>query len=178
MPRNIETKRRCPDLAVVRSRSLAMGSFAQGKLVQADTYFAVSEGKLKLRQIEGAAQAELIRYERESTGIARASDYTIERIAAREAESLIARLAAQHGVRCVVRKVRELLLWRNVRIHLDTVDRLGTFVELESVVSEKTDEPTARLNFDECFATLHLGAMQEELKSYGDLLTPSPPAHR
>lgn len=159
----------------MRSRSLAIGAFAQGKLVQADTYFAVAEGKLKLREIDGAAQAELIRYERESTGTARASDYTVDRVAAREAESLIAKLADQHGVRCVVRKVRELLLWRNVRIHLDTVESLGTFVELESVVSETTDEPAARRNFDELFVTLKLDAMEEELNSYGDILASAKP---
>jgi adenylate cyclase, class 2 len=190
MPRNIETKRICTDLARVRSQGITIGAFAQGKLLQTDTYFVTNTGKLKLREIAGAAQAELIRYERELTGQARASDYTIEHVDVRDVERTIHDLSRAAGVRCVVKKSRELLLWRNVRIHLDTVEQLGTFVELESVVSDHTDEPTARKNFDEVFAALQLGAMPEELRSYGDLLaasshtiradaiTPSPPARR
>ena len=35
-------------------------------------------------------------------------------------------------VRVVVEKARRLLMWRNVRIHVDRVAGLGDFVELEA----------------------------------------------
>jgi adenylate cyclase, class 2 len=44
-------------------------------------------------------------------------------------------LADALGVRTVVEKRRRLIVWRNVRIHLDEVARLGRFVELEAVAA-------------------------------------------
>jgi adenylate cyclase class IV len=53
------------------------------------------------------------------------------------------------GARCrdrhtrVVAKRRHLLLWEGVRIHLDEVERLGTFIELEAVAPPDSDSPTS-----------------------------------
>ena len=56
-------------------------------------------------------------------------------------------LAAAHGIAGVVAKRRRLYLHRNVRIHLDDVEGLGSFVELESVLAvpgaESPDEAAA-----------------------------------
>jgi predicted adenylyl cyclase CyaB len=40
------------------------------------------------------------------------------------------------GVRGEVRKERRLFLWRHTRIHLDEVEGLGSFLELEGVARE------------------------------------------
>ena len=50
-----------------------------------------------------------------------------------------AALAAAIGVRVVVIKSRRLFLWRDVRIHLDNVEGLGTFIELEAVAPPDSD---------------------------------------
>jgi adenylate cyclase class 2 len=52
---------------------------------------------------------------------------------------LSAALAATIGVRVVVTKRRRLFLWRDVRIHLDNVERLGRFIELEAVAPPNSD---------------------------------------
>ena len=62
---------------------------------------------------------------------ARRSDYLVVPVA--EAARLKSLLAGILGVHRVVRKTREIALHENVRIHLDRVDGLGDFVELEAV---------------------------------------------
>ena len=69
----------------------------------------------------------------------RASEYTVTPVRD-EAAGLC--LVPKGKPLVVVRKRREVLLWDNVRIHLDAVDDLGTFVELEAVVDELHDEAT------------------------------------
>jgi adenylate cyclase class IV len=53
--------------------------------------------------------------------------------------ALCAALAAAIGIRGVVAKRRHLLLWQSVRIHLDEVEQLGTFIELEAVAPADSD---------------------------------------
>jgi adenylate cyclase, class 2 len=67
-------------------------------------------------------------------------------------------------------KTRRLLLWRNVRIHLDVVERLGTFVELESVVDVRFPEPAARANLQELIESLSLGDAEIVAVGYVDLM--------
>jgi adenylate cyclase class 2 len=137
---NVEFKARAGDLAAVARRALALGAVAAGTLRQRDTYFAVPDGRLKLREEtttppDGGAptsHAELIAYRRADERRARVSTY--ERRPVEDAPAAASELDAQYGRTVVVTKVRRLLTWRGVRIHLDDVAGLGTFVELEGVV--------------------------------------------
>ncbi len=46
-----------------------------------------------------------------------------------------------YGVKRVVKKTRDLYVYKNTRIHLDTVVDLGLFIELETVIHDgKNDE--------------------------------------
>jgi predicted adenylyl cyclase CyaB len=72
------------------------------------------------------------------------------------------------GLRTCVRKRREVWLYRNARIHLDTVDGLGRFVEIEVVVSEGM--PQARALMKELTGVLGIGAKDLVGASYGELL--------
>ncbi len=116
---------------------------------QVDTYFAVEQGRLKLREIvhtrpagETTATAELIRYERPDEAGARVSAY--ERTELADPTETRAQLAAEHGIRGVVEKDRELWLVDATRIHLDRVVGLGDFVELETVCARRSDPGRAR----------------------------------
>jgi adenylate cyclase class 2 len=100
-------------------------------LVQRDTYFQVSHGRLKLRQEEGAP-AQLIAYDRPDRPAQRESRYRI--VVIEEPEGLAAALESALGIKAVVAKTRQLLIWEGVRIHLDRVDRLGAFLEFEAPV--------------------------------------------
>jgi adenylate cyclase, class 2 len=135
--RNVELKAR--DAHPERSLATcgALGAKAEGVLVQRDTYFHTREGRLKLRE-EQDATAQLIAYERADLCGQRTSHYRL--IDVGEPEELKAALATTLGVEVVVAKERRLFLWdSSVRIHLDTVEGLGEFIEFEAVAPGDSD---------------------------------------
>jgi adenylate cyclase class 2 len=107
-----------------------------GEISQRDTYFAVARGGLKLRE-EHPGRPHLIQFERSNEPQQRVSQYRIIEIG--DGSVLRAALSAAIGVCGVVVKRRRVLLWRNVRIHLDEVEHLGTFIELEAVAPPDSD---------------------------------------
>jgi homotetrameric cytidine deaminase len=129
MAENVELKARLRDPAAALSRALALGAVDQGILTQRDTYFPAAAGRLKLREIEGA-EAELIAYRRGDRLDGALSTYLRVPVGAQLRPALEGAL----GTRVVVAKVRRLLLLENVRIHLDQVEGLGSFVEFEAVL--------------------------------------------
>ncbi len=135
MARNVELKARDPDPARSLRAALAIGAEDHGWLRQLDTYFNVSRGRLKLREQDGAA--ELIFYERADEAIERESRYRI--VPVEEHDGLKDALGEALGVLVCVEKSRRLLLWHEVRIHLDEVSVLGSFIELEAVAAPDSD---------------------------------------
>ena len=119
-------------LAVVRE----MGAEDRGVLRQRDTYFRAREGRLKLRE-EEPGETVLIQYDRPDAAVARESRYRL--VPVPDPEGLKAALDAALGTLVVVDKERHLLLWEGVRIHLDRVAGLGTFLELEGVAQPDSD---------------------------------------
>jgi adenylate cyclase class IV len=173
MARNIESKARCDDLAVPAAVLRSHRITYDGVLVQRDTYFAVESGRLKLRELTyrpagGGASvgAELIRYERPDEAGSRISEY--ERTPVTDPRRRLRELAAQHGVRSVVTKRRELWLSGATRIHLDDVEGLGTFVELETALGGQLDEDAAE-EHQRLRRLLRLDRMEPVESSYGDL---------
>ncbi len=136
-------------------------------LRQTDTYFQVPRGRLKLRQHD-SGQAQLIYYERNDITRARESTYQIYQT--HNADLLHHLLETSLGIDVTVRKERQLLMFRNVRLHLDRVDKLGEFLELESVIDETTDSHTARKNLNEIRRKLKSFDLIPVAESYSDLL--------
>jgi homotetrameric cytidine deaminase len=134
--RNVELKARDRDPARTLGRALELGAEDRGDLDQRDTYFAVPHGRLKLRE-EQPGDAWLIGYARADAAEARTSAYRLVEVA--DPAGLRAELEEALGVRAVVAKRRRLLLWEEVRIHLDAVEGLGRFVELEAVAPDASD---------------------------------------
>jgi homotetrameric cytidine deaminase len=135
--RNVELKAHDPDPGRTLDRALAAGAEERGMLRQRDTYFGVPHGRLKLRE-EDPGGATLIAYERPDAASERVSDYRLVPVA--EPGPLRDALAAANGVAVVVVKQRRLLLWEEtVRIHLDEVRGLGSFLELEAVAPPGSD---------------------------------------
>jgi homotetrameric cytidine deaminase len=132
---NVELKALDPDpersLAVCRE----LGAEDRGRLRQRDTYFRARTGRLKLREEEPGG-ATLVQYDRPDGAHARESRYRLVRVA--DADGLREALDAALGTLVVVEKERHLWLWDGVRIHLDRVSGLGTFVELEDVRGDGT----------------------------------------
>ena len=79
-------------------------------------------------------------------------------------------LADALGVRAVVEKARRLLMWRNVRIHLDSVAGLGNFIELEAVSDSPGGLPTEEAKLTELRAALNITDDLLIARSYADLL--------
>jgi predicted adenylyl cyclase CyaB len=124
-------KARDRDPARSRRACEELGAADHGTLLQKDTYFKVPRGRLKLRE-EDRKAAHLIAYERPDLGGQRESRYRIVEVG--DADEMREALASLLGVRVVVNKARRLFVTEGVRIHLDRIERLGDFIELEGVV--------------------------------------------
>ena len=164
--RNIEVKCRCADLALVRRRAEALGARDAGVLRQTDTFFEAPHARLKLRDF-GDGTAELISYRRPDTPAARGSDFIVCPVSA--PAPLAGALEYALGVTGVVKKTRHLLLHRSTRIHLDDVEGLGTFVELETVMSGQSDRE-GHAELEEIATALGLPAADRVPVPYVELL--------
>jgi homotetrameric cytidine deaminase len=145
--RNVELKALDPDPVRSLAACRELGAEDRGVLRQRDTYFRTRSGRLKLREEEPGG-ATLIQYDRPDEASARESRYRLTRV--EDPRELRASLDAALGTLVVVEKERHLLLLEGVRIHLDTVSGLGSFVELEGVAPPDSDlsaerEKVARL---------------------------------
>jgi homotetrameric cytidine deaminase len=138
---NVELKARDIEPAATRDRCLALGASDQGVLRQRDTYFNARGGRLKLRE-HGDGDAELIAYRRPDLLDATESSYVLAPVG--DPAAIKEALDAALGTGEVVIKHRRLLLWEGVRIHLDEVAGLGSFIEFEAVLPDTGDLETAR----------------------------------
>lgn len=133
MGTNIEIKARLHDV----ERTLRIAEELSGAppqvIEQEDTFFLTPAGRLKLRVFE-SGKGELIFYERPDSEGPKGSHYELFRTD--QPENLKTLLNAALGTRGVVRKTRRLFLAGQTRIHLDQVDGLGEFLELEVVLEE------------------------------------------
>jgi homotetrameric cytidine deaminase len=163
--RNVELKALDPDpvrsLAVCRD----LGAEDRGVLRQRDTYFRARQGRLKLREEEPGG-AVLIQYDRPDAAAARESRYRLAPVP--DPDTMRASLDAALGTLVVVDKERHLLLWDGVRIHLDTVAGLGSFVELEGVAPPESDLSAEREKVAHLQDALGIGEVLTD--SYSDRL--------
>jgi homotetrameric cytidine deaminase len=164
--RNIEVKAVDPD----PERSLAacrdLGAEDHGVLVQRDTYFRTTTGRLKLREEEG--RGTLVQYDRPDGAAARLSSYRL--VAVEDAGGLRSALDGALGTLVVVEKERHLFLYDGVRIHLDRVKDLGTFVELEGVAPAESDLEPERAKVAQLQEALGIGPDRILRDSYSDQL--------
>lgn len=135
--RNVEIKAKVRDWDEVAARAEALSGTAGEVLEQEDVFFSVTEGRLKLRTFPDG-RGELIAYDRPDCAGATTSHYRIFRTG--EPENLKSVLAQGMGIRGIVRK-RRILHWvDSTRIHLDDVEGLGRFLELEVVLRDGESE--------------------------------------
>jgi predicted adenylyl cyclase CyaB len=163
--RNLEFKARLSDPQAILRRARELGADLWGDLRQTDTYFETPNGRLKLRETPGF-QAELVFYERDEAAPHRPSHYEIARTP--DADALRSALSQALGVVAVVRKRRTLLLLDTTRIHIDNVEGLGNFLEIEAPVTD-TDEDAVSRQLDELIAHLGFGWPDCIRESYLDM---------
>lgn len=135
---NIEIKAHYADLNKAKQIAERVATKHLGLDHQVDTYFKTAQGRLKLREssLNGAM---LIPYLRSNTSGPKRSNYCLLRT---DVPSLATGLLSKIlGVETIVEKQRDIYLADNVRIHLDNVKGLGTFIEFEAVYQNPAEEP-------------------------------------
>jgi len=183
LARNLELKVACGSdaLADMRSRLLAANPAMSEpeRLRQVDTYYRVPQGRLKLRLIDRVLpdesadpvgrSAELIGYDRPQVSGSRWSTYRVATVDPRVAQDLHDALGLTHEVLVRVVKRRDVVHVGATRVHLDQVEDLGGFVELETVIQAQ-DESDAVREHAAVIALLQLGRFTTVAGSYSDLL--------
>ncbi|HEY9153167.1 MAG TPA: class IV adenylate cyclase [Anaerolineales bacterium] len=133
MPKNIEIKARVRDFPELKRRAESLSDSPLEVIPQEDTFFVTSKGRLKLRVL-APDRAQLVYYERPDQDGPKRSDYFI--FNTNDPENLMTALSPALGVRGVVKKTRYLYRVGQTRVHLDDVEGLGQFMELEVVLHD------------------------------------------
>ena len=170
MPFNIEIKARVTNIAQLKHIAANMSDVPGVLLKQEDVFFHSPTGRLKLRILSPNC-GEMIFYERADQEGPKYSSYIISKTT--DPASLKNVLASALGIRGIVKKERLLYHVGHTRIHLDEVEGVGSFVELEFVMHTEQQKK-------EGVATLQalikrLGIREEDLVAgaYVDLFSPS-----
>lgn len=164
---NVEIKATCNNINAARASLLAAGAVSKGTDHQTDTYFNWTYGRLKLR--EGNIENSLIFYKRENSAAPKGSEVNMMHVS--QGSELRSVLSAALGVVVSVVKTREIYFIDQVKFHLDTLEGLGTFAEIEAIDLDGTiGEEKLR---EQChFYMQLLGILPEHLltHSYSDML--------
>ena len=171
MARNVEIKARVDSVDALLPLALACADGPPEPIAQDDTFFACAHGRLKLR-VFADGRGELIAYQRPDATGPKTSDYAITPVA--DPDALRATLARALGMTGRVIKQRTLLKVGRTRVHLDRVDGLGDFLELEVVLrdGESADDGVAEAHA--LLARLSIDATQLVSGAYVDLLAQVP----
>ena len=168
MPANVEIKARIDSVDALLPLARALSDGDPPQLIhQDDTFFDAPHGRLKLR-VFGDGSGELIHYHRANGDGPKLSDYVLAPVA--EPESLRLALTRACGQLGRVRKERILLLVGPTRIHLDRVDGLGDFLELEVTLRDGQSEAEGQAIAQDLMARLAIRPEQLVSGAYLDLL--------
>jgi predicted adenylyl cyclase CyaB len=167
MPANVEIKARVADLERLRVQLERATGSAGELLIQEDVFFRVEKGRLKLR-IFDEQHGELIAYQRPDQPGPKLSKYTI---APTSNPSALRRILEDAlGVINVVRKHRLLFHLGATRVHLDRVEGLGDFIELEVVLEPGQSAAEGARRAEQIMADLHIKQRDLVSQAYIDLI--------
>lgn len=165
----VELKARVSDHKLLRKKLAALGAEHVGTFHQSDLYFKVPEGRLKLREVKDTSTAELIYYERENIAGPKNDDAFILRV--QEPGDLKKILKKTLTPIIVVDKVRDIYRHDGIQIHLDTVEKLGKFIEFEKQTENNPDTiEKDRVTLQKLIEKLEVDPSNLESLSYSDLI--------
>ena len=167
MARNIEIKARIDDIGSVTQKAETIADEGPTEIVQDDTFFACKNGRLKLRAFS-STEGELIFYIRPDQQGPKESFYLISPTSAPDA--LRESLTLGYGQVGRVRKHRTLFLVGRTRIHIDQVENLGHFLELEVVLSDGESVESGKAIAHDLIGKLGISSDQLIEGAYVDLL--------
>lgn len=162
---NIEYKAELRDLDAARVQCKVIDAHYIGILEQTDTYYRLSDGRLKRRVAPGEPTF-WIYYHRPDRVSPRMSNYTI--LSDEQARARWGTQSLKEWL--VVKKKRELWMLQNVRIHLDEVEGLGTFLEFEAIVGKRFDVKACHRAIDRLRGTFEPILGEAISGSYSDMV--------
>jgi predicted adenylyl cyclase CyaB len=164
---NIEIKAKSNNQDAIREILKSKNADFKGIDYQVDTYFKVNHGRLKLR--EGEIENYLIHYQRENKEGPKQSDVTLFKSVPNS--SLKEILTKALGILVVVDKKREIYFIDNIKFHIDLVEGLGTFIEIEAIDNEGAIGKDKLLEQCQFFLDLFKISKEDLISvSYSDLL--------
>jgi adenylate cyclase class IV len=171
MARNIEIKARIQSIELLLPAVASLADSGPITIHQEDTFFSCRNGRMKLRKFSDA-EGELIFYQRPDHPGPKESFYF--RAPTTSPDALRDALAFGYGVIGQVRKCRILFMTGRTRIHLDRVERLGDFLELEVIMAENELLEAATLIAQRILDKLDVLPEQLVPAAYLDLLAKTP----
>ena len=167
MARNIEIKARVESLVAVMLRTAAIADQGPIVILQDDTFYHCPNGRLKLRKLSDH-EGDLIFYQRTDQTGPKTSNYLISKTT--QPDQLAQVLLSAFGISGRVKKHRTLYLAGRTRIHLDRVEGLGEFVELEVVLAQDESESEGIREAHRLMAQLGIAPQQLIAGAYLDLI--------
>lgn len=167
MARNIEIKARLESIEALIPKAVAIADQGPIEILQDDTFFRCETGRLKLRAFPNG-EGELIFYRRADQQGPKESFYLRSPTSA--PDTLRQSLSLAYGQVGRVRKRRLLFLAGRTRIHLDQVESLGDFLELEVVLEDGEPAEAGVLEADNLMSQLDIARSQLIEAAYVDLL--------
>jgi predicted adenylyl cyclase CyaB len=170
MPSNIEIKARAQNVDRLISRVVEISDTPEAtELLQEDTFFNVPNGRLKLREFkDGLTPSMLVFYQRPDTTGPKLSEYY--HIAITQPSELKAALTLAMGIKGIVRKRRLLYMVGQTRVHVDEVEGLGNFVELEVVLDDGQSAVDGQKIADDLMRKLDINTTDLLSGAYMDML--------
>ncbi|PYM92613.1 MAG: adenylate cyclase [Candidatus Rokuibacteriota bacterium] len=166
MARNIEIKARIESVEAVEPKAAALADQGPIEIQQDDTFFACPRGRLKLRAFS-ATEGQLIFYRRTDQAGPKESFYVIAPTAS--PDTLREALSLAYGQAGRVRKHRTLYIVGRTRVHLDRVEELGHFLELEVVLADGEPHEAGVAEAHDLMAALGISPGQLIEGAYVDL---------
>jgi predicted adenylyl cyclase CyaB len=170
MARNIEIKARLDSLDGMAAKVAALADQGPIEIWQDDTFFACARGRMKLRTFS-PREGQLIFYRRPDQAGPKESFFVISPTAS--PDSLREALILAYGQAGRVRKHRTLYLVGRTRVHLDQVEGLGPFLELEVVLADGERPEAGVEEARRLMASLGIPESRLVEEAYVDLLTRS-----
>jgi predicted adenylyl cyclase CyaB len=166
--RNVEIKARIASVEAIAPRVAALADRGPVEIEQDDTFFCCERGRLKLRALS-AGEGQLIFYRRANQAGPKESRFVISPTGS--PDSLREALAMAYATAGRVRKHRTLYLVGRTRVHLDRVEGLGDFLELEVVLAESESADAGVKEARGLMTALGLAEDQLVEGAYVDLLS-------
>lgn len=134
--RNVEIKATVSNLPALLKKAKLLSNSEGTVIHQHDTFFKTPQARLKLRELTQTGDAQLVYYDRPDTEGPKTSWYELSAIPKESVASLKTILDKVLGAAGTVTKQRHLFMVGQTRVHVDEVEGLGSFMELEVVLEE------------------------------------------